>query len=93
MKKFLYDEIAKRWLNGCDSIYVYSDTHFSDAESYELRGLLKVPDDLIFAKEQGDSRSYDLYVEERVKVLDEMQIKNNTLNQRYGKFKLFTLMN
>lgn len=90
MKKFLYDEIAKRWLNGCDSIYVYSDTHFSDAESYELRGLLKVPDDLIFAKEQGDSRSYDLYVEERVKVLDEMQIKN--INSKAGRNSCLILL-
>jgi len=83
MIKHLYDEIAKRWLTNCDSIYIYSDTHFSDVELYDMRGLLNIPDDIVFAKEQGDSRSYDLYVEERVEVLDEMQIKN--INSKAGK--------
>ena len=79
MKNYLYD-IFEHWGT---NIYVYSDPHFSETESYELRGLLNVPDDIMFAKEQGDSRPYDLYVEERVKVLDEMQIKN--INSIAGK--------
>lgn len=79
MKNYLYDIFKHYGTN----VYVYSDTHFSDVESYELRGLLNVPDDLVFAKEQGDSRPYDLYVEERIKVLDEMQIKN--INSVTGK--------
>ena len=83
MKKFLYDIFAEKWLNGCDSIWVISDPHFSDTESYKLRGLLNVLGDLIFAKEQGESRPYDLYIEERLKVLDEMQIKN--INSKAGK--------
>ena len=37
MIKHLYDEIAKRWLGGCDSIWVISDPHFGDLESYKLR--------------------------------------------------------
>ena len=83
MTNNLYDELAKRWLIPGGSLWIFSDTHFSDVESYELRGLLNVPADIIFAKEQGDSRPYDLYVEERLKVLDDMQIKN--INSKVGR--------
>ena len=37
MIKHLYDEIAKRWLDGCDSIWIYSDPHFGDLDSYMFR--------------------------------------------------------
>ena len=83
MIKHLYDEIAKRWLGNCDSIWVISDTHFGDVEVYDMRGLLNVPDDIVFAKEQGDDRSYELFIEGRIDFLDEMQIKN--INSKAGK--------
>lgn len=81
MIKSLYD-VFKHWSEK-GSVYLYSDPHFGDADSYKFRSLLNVPDDIMFAKEQGDFRSYELYVEERVKVLDEMQIKN--INKRVTK--------
>ena len=79
MTKHLYD-LFRHWGT---NIYCISDPHFGDLESYKLRGLLNVPDDLVFAKEQGDSKPYDLYIEERLNVLDEMQIKN--INAKAGK--------
>lgn len=81
MIKSLYD-VFKHW-SKTGSVYLYSDPHFGDADSYKFRSLLNVPDDIMFAKEQGDSRPYELYVEERLKVLDEMQIKN--INKRITK--------
>lgn len=81
MIKSLYD-VFKHWSEK-GSVYLYSDPHFGDADSYKFRSLLNVPDDIMFAKEQGDSRPYELYVEERLKVLDEMQIKN--INKRITK--------
>ena len=91
MKKHLYDTFASCWLTEHgNTVWIYSDSHFSDVESYELRGLLKVPDDLVFAKEQGDSRPYDLYVEERIKVLDEEQIKR--INAKAGRNSCLILL-
>lgn len=81
MIKSLYD-VFKTWSEK-GSVYLYSDPHFGDADSYKFRSLLNIPDDIMFAKEQGDSRPYELYVEERLKVLDEMQIKN--INKRVTK--------
>ena len=83
MKNNLYDTLAEKWIKLGGTIWIYSDPHFSDIESYKLRGLLNVPDDLVFAKEQGESRPYDLYIEERLKVLDEMQVKR--INSKVGK--------
>lgn len=36
MKKFLYDTLAERWYRG-GSIYLYSDPHFGDENSYKIR--------------------------------------------------------
>ena len=83
MIKHLYDELAKRWLSECDSIYICSDPHFSNVELYHMRGLLNIPEDIVFAKEQGDNRSYELFIEGRINFLDEMQIKN--INSKAGK--------
>ena len=36
MIKHIYDELAKRWYRG-GSIFIYSDTHFNDAEVSTIR--------------------------------------------------------
>ena len=71
MKKHLYDVFADKWLKDCDSIWLYSDPHFSDLESYKLRFPSYFDPDYF---EDG----YDV-----VTVLDEMQIKN--INAKAGK--------
>lgn len=37
MKKFLYDEIAKRWLANRGSVWIISDPHFNDPEMAHIR--------------------------------------------------------
>lgn len=63
-----------------DDIYIISDTHFSDEESYRLRGLLPTisKEDYYaqFTNENDECLSYESFVKRLVEKLDEMQIKN-----------------
>lgn len=38
MRKGLYDSLADRWLARGGTVWLYSDPHFSDEESYSFRG-------------------------------------------------------
>lgn len=70
VKGFLYEPFEKWWNGGKGDIYLYSDPHFGDAESYYLRGLLK----------KEDLDNYDKIAE-----LDEMQLHNiNAKVGKYG---------
>ena len=83
MKKFLYDSFAERW-GKFDQIFLYGDPHFSDEESYQLRGLLNIPSEY----EKG-SREYELYLKARIDYLDELQIKS--INAKAGKNTLLII--
>ena len=37
MKKHLYEIFTNTWLRECDSLWIYSDPHFGDLDSYSLR--------------------------------------------------------
>ena len=78
MKKFLYDEIANRWLKDCDSVWIYSDPHFGDLESYKFRfpNAFPIPENM-------DEEECKLNHEHRVKIFDNEQIKN--INSKAGK--------
>lgn len=71
MKKHIYDIFANKWLKDCDSIWLYSDPHFGDLDSYKLR--------FPTTFQQGTESMHDSLVEQ----LDEMQIKN--INSKCGK--------
>ena len=60
MKKHLYDIFADKWIHN-GKVYLYSDPHFGDIESYIFRN---------FIDEE------DISSEETIKRLDEMQINN-----------------
>ena len=64
MRKGLYENLAERWCE-TGSVWLYSDPHFSDVESYRFRGLL---DDSDIVDERKLARI--------VRSLDEMQIRN-----------------
>lgn len=63
MRKGLYENLAERWCE-TGSVWLYSDPHFSDVESYRFRGLLE------------DSDMADGKLADKVRSLDEMQIRN-----------------
>lgn len=71
MKKHLYDTIADRWLNSKGSVWIISDTHFSELDCYKLR----FPNTF----QPGTEYMHDSLVEK----LDKMQIKN--INSKCGK--------
>ena len=87
MKKFLYDEIAKRWYRGNgNAIYIYSDPHFSDEESYGFRGLLDIPTkEEYFAStpNEGVCEPYESVVSNALRRLDSEQVKG--INKVVGK--------
>lgn len=84
MKKFLYDEIANRWLKGCDSIWVYSDTHFGDLESYKLRGIIDcITEEQFNMINDKPDFTYAEFLQCLVKQADEEQIKR--INAKAGR--------
>ena len=78
MKNNLYEIFSNTWLKDCDSIWLYSDPHFGDFDSYCLRGLVNIT-----AYDDINSYYYSSFEEEETKRLDEMQIKN--INAKVGK--------
>lgn len=70
MNKHLYDSIAANWLSGTGTVWIISDPHFGDLESYKFRGLVDEHAD-------GDLQR------SMVSAADEMQIKR--INGKVGK--------
>jgi len=83
MKKHLYDEIAKRWLKKNGTVWVYSDPHFSDLDSYKLRGVFSCITEEQFNETKITNYTYKQFLQSVVKTTDELQIKN--INSKVGK--------
>lgn len=82
MIRHLYDAIAERWLLSPSScIFLYSDPHFGDLESYEKRFPDIIKNRELFKKTLGQSESE--FNKNVVAQCDQMQIDN--INKRCGK--------
>lgn len=64
------------------NIWIYSDPHFSDVESYKFRGIINVLSNEEFDKAEVDF-SYEEYLKCVTNQADEMQIRN--INSKVGK--------
>lgn len=71
MKNYLYNIFADKWVRKNGSIYIYSDPHFSDLESYKFRYPVTF--------QKGTEHMHDAIVE----IFDNEQIKN--INKVCGK--------
>ena len=83
MKNYLYDIFANKWVRKNGSIYIYSDPHFSDLDSYMLRDIIHCITREQFEELDIQNFSYDDFLNIAVKHADEMQIKN--INKVCGK--------
>ncbi len=83
MKNYLYDIFADKWVRKNGSIYIYSDPHFSDLDSYMFRDIIHCITREQFEELGIQNFSYDDFLNIAVKHADEMQIKN--INKVCGK--------
>lgn len=76
MIKSLYPHFKELTEGG--SIFIYSDPHFGDIDSYRFRHLVKIPDKKdYYAKQKGDAcEAYESFVKRKIKEADDKQIKN-----------------
>lgn len=86
MNKHLYDIFAKAWLSDCDAVFVYSDPHFSDLDSYRFRHVIKIPDKKDYYEKVAGEETCEVYehlLARKLKEADDMQIKR--INSFCGK--------
>ena len=88
MKNNLYDTFSDKWVRPNSTIWVISDPHFGDLESYKSRFPKNFPEEHVFTSkdvkiddEEGCEAALEF--ENRVKSLDDIQIKN--INSKAGK--------
>jgi len=77
MTKHLYEIFTEKW-GPCGQIFIYSDPHFSDFDSYRYRHLVKIPDkrDYFNTFKDGDIfETYETCAARLVKQADEEQVK------------------
>lgn len=85
MKNILYSEIEKRWLKDKGSIWIISDTHFGDLESYKFRYITGM---MLVNGKKHYRTSGNIWEDEdslkcSMECFDEWQIKN--INAKAGK--------
>jgi len=89
MKNNLYDILSERWISEGGSLFIISDPHFGDVESYKQRGFINV-----LSKEEFDKAKMDFSYEEFIRCVtnqaDEMQIKN--INSKCGKLDTLIIL-
>lgn len=85
IKNILDPDIEERWREGNANIWLYSDPHFSDLDSYRWRHLVKVMDkrDWCLKNPNVDPNDYDSYVKQELDKADTEQIKK--INSKAGK--------
>ena len=85
IKNILDPDIEERWRERNANIWLYSDPHFSDLDSYRWRHLVKVMDkrDWCLKNPNIDPNDYDLYVKQELDRADIEQIKK--INSKAGK--------
>lgn len=89
MKNFLYDIFAN-WTS-YQGVFVYSDPHFGDLESYQLRGIIPTSREYYSRYKDGDEcESYESFAQKEVAKADEAQLKR--INSIAGKSSCLILL-